>query len=81
MRVSLLLFAALRDVVGTDRQELDLVAGSSARDLWERLRQAHPELERYRTAPMIAVNQSYVPPETALQDGDEVALIPPVAGG
>jgi len=30
---------------------------------------------------MVAVNHSYVPPETLLHEGDEVALIPPVSGG
>lgn len=75
-----LLFATYRDVAGTDQIEVDLPTGSTAGDLVERLR-ARPGLERLPAEPALAVNQEYAPLSTQLSDGDEVALLPPVAGG
>lgn len=80
MRVRTLLFATYRDVAGTDQIEVDLPTGSTAGDLVERLR-ARPGLERLPAEPALAVNQEYAPLSTQLSDGDEVALLPPVAGG
>ncbi len=81
MKVRLLLFAALRDLVGFDEQDVELPAGATALDLWELLRREHEGLLPFRKPPMTAVNQRYVPAETSLSEGDEVAFIPPVSGG
>lgn len=81
MKVRLLFFAVLRDIVGTDHQELEVPDGSRAVDLWSSLRDRHPELRHYARPPMTAVNEEYMPAETRLEEGDEVAFIPPVSGG
>ena len=81
MQVKLLLFAVLRDIIGKAELEIDLPDGSRAVDLWERLREEHLELSAHTRPPMTAINEEYVPPETLLKDGDEVAFIPPVSGG
>ena len=81
MRVRLLYFAILRDIAGSNAAEIDLPNGSRASDVWERLRAKHRELAEYRQPPMIAVNEEYVPADQILRDGDELAFIPPVAGG
>ena len=81
MRVRLLYFAVLRDITGTSESIVDVPAGTRAADVWNRLRKQHRELDRYEQPPMIAVNEEYVTPEQALRDGDELAFIPPVAGG
>lgn len=80
MRVRTLLFATYRDLAGTDELELELPAGSTARDLVERLR-GYRGLERLPREPALAVNHVYAALSTALSEGDEVALLPPVAGG
>lgn len=59
---------------------LELPPGATAADALAAVRR-RPGTERLPPGPLIAVNQRYAKPETALQDGDEVALIPPVAGG
>lgn len=81
MRVRLLLFAVLRDIVGSDEQQLDVAPGTSAQDIWSALRDRHSRLHGYVKPPMTAVNLEYVAPETILRDGDELAFIPPVSGG
>ncbi|HEY0786999.1 MAG TPA: molybdopterin converting factor subunit 1 [Thermoanaerobaculia bacterium] len=81
MNVRLLLFAALRDIVGTDEMTVELEDGATPAALWSTLRSKHERLASYLAPPLVAVNQSYAEPSTALRDGDEVAFIPPVSGG
>lgn len=80
MRIRTLLFATYRDLAGTDSLELELPSGSTAADLVARLR-SRDGLGAIPAAPALAVNQVYAPLTTSLADGDEVALLPPVAGG
>ena len=81
MKVRLLFFAVLRDITGTDARELSLPVGATAGDVWRSLREGYGQLAEYAQPPMIAVNESYAGPDTVLRDGDELAFIPPVAGG
>jgi molybdopterin converting factor subunit 1 len=80
MRIRALLFATYREMAGTAEVELDLEPGATAADLVRSLRE-RPGLERLPAEPALAVNQVYSALSTALADGDEVALLPPVAGG
>ena len=76
MRVAIRLFAGLRELAGKRAVEIDLPDGSMAADIW-------PALDLGTEPPglLLAVNKQYVPRETVLVEGDEVALIPPVSGG
>lgn len=80
MKVTLKLFAAVRDIVGESSLELEITQGTAAEDLWERLVTDHPALAVHRM-PMVAVNQEYAAPDRVLDEGDEIAFIPPVSGG
>jgi sulfur-carrier protein len=81
VKVRLLYFAILRDITGKSVDEVELPEGARPVDIWERLRARHRELARYERPPMTAVNETYVSADQLLRDGDEVAFIPPVAGG
>lgn len=76
MWVDLVLFAGLRQAAGYKQKRIQLPTGAVVGDL---LAQLEPEL-RQRTF-YVAVNQEYAQSEHQLQDGDEVALLPPVSGG
>lgn len=80
MRIRTLLFATYREMAGADELELELPAGATAADLVARLR-SRAGLAGLPSEPALAVNQVYAPLSTGLSDGDEVALLPPVAGG
>lgn len=80
MTVTALLFASYADVLGTDRLTLDLESGATAADALERIR-ALPGGDRLPPAPLLAVNEVYARPTQPLAPGDELAVIPPVAGG
>ncbi|MEA2339813.1 MAG: sulfur-carrier protein [Thermoanaerobaculia bacterium] len=81
MKIRLLFFAVLRDIAGRSEDVFELADGTTAGDVWQRLRDRHAPLRDYVQPPMIAVNESYVGAEEVLRDGDELAFIPPVAGG
>ncbi len=80
MTVTALLFASYADVLGTNRLQLTLQPGATVRDAILELRR-RPGGERLPPAPLTAVNLSYASPERSLVAGDELAVIPPVAGG
>jgi molybdopterin converting factor subunit 1 len=81
MQVQVLYFAAFRDAVGTDTQSEKLPERATVADLWKALVLKVPYFARFPAMPPAAVNREYVPEETTLNDGDEVAFLPPVAGG
>ena len=76
MNVRIRLFAGLRERAGTGARELELADGATVADVWAAL-----ELGEEPLGLLYAVNKSYADAGTALADGDEVALIPPVSGG
>ncbi|HEY2806753.1 MAG TPA: MoaD/ThiS family protein [Gemmatimonadales bacterium] len=80
MRIRLRLFASYAEAFGRGEIILDLPTGASAGDALAAIRE-RPGAEKLPPRPMIAVNQRYAKEEAPLADGDEVALIPPVAGG
>jgi molybdopterin synthase catalytic subunit len=81
MRIRLLHFASFREAVGRDEEARDVAAGTRVRDLWAALGGEVPLFARFGTPPPAAVNLEYVPADTVLREGDEVAFLPPVAGG
>jgi molybdopterin synthase catalytic subunit len=81
MIVRTLFFATYRDLAGTDELAVELPAGARVADLVRQLRTGGTALSSLPEMPVVAVNMDYAPAATALRDGDEVALIPPVAGG
>ena len=76
MKVTVRLFAGLRERAGTAERELDLPGGSRAHDAWTSL-----ALGAEPPGLLLAVNRQYVDHDHVLSEGDEVAFIPPVSGG
>ena len=81
MRIRLLLFAQYRDVAGTGEVDLNVPAGSTAGDVIRILRSSGGGYAHLPEAPAVAVNMEYTSLATAIRDGDELALLPPLAGG
>lgn len=80
MTIRVLLFATYADAIGSPELALELPEGSRVSDLVEHLRLL-PGADRLPPAPLVAVNATYAAAGSALSPGDEVAIIPPVAGG
>ncbi len=81
MRVRVRAFAALREALGFTEQTVTLPEGATAADVLERLSAEYPAAGLAERRFALAVNRAYADRQTALADGDEVALIPPVSGG
>ena len=81
MVVKVLFFASCRDLVGTSEASISLPDRARVTDLFARLAEEHPRLQKMEASLMVSVNQAYVDRTRRLSDGDEVAFIPPVSGG
>jgi MoaE-MoaD fusion protein len=81
MKVRVLYFAVFREQIGRDDDAVELAEGARVRDATAALAARHPAIERLRGRFRVAVNQDFTGDDRALADGDELALIPPVAGG
>jgi len=81
MRIRVLFFGMLKDLVGGSSNSLDLPEGASVRDVLEHYEKTIPSLRKSLPSLAVAVNQQYAAMETKLKSDDEVALLPPVSGG
>ena len=81
MRVQVLYFGVLKECFGAERDAAELAEGSSVEDLLHLLRERAEGAVVAWSSMAVAVNREYAGRATVLQDGDEVALLPPVSGG
>src|SRR6266849_1645788 len=81
MRVRVLFFGRLKDIVGKAEEQTDLSEGARVEDLFERYGRTYPELARFRASVVASVNQEFAEWRAPLATGDEVAFLPPVSGG
>ncbi|MGD8320248.1 MAG: molybdopterin converting factor subunit 1 [Gemmatimonadota bacterium] len=79
--VRTLFFASYRDLVGASELPVELPEGATVADLVAELRRRGRPFDALPLDPAVAVNRTYAPQGTPLAGGDEVAFIPPVAGG
>lgn len=79
--ISLKLFAIYQEAYGAEVLHWQVPPGSTVMDVYQRLLGDRPSLAEWQSVTRFGVNLEFVPPETVLQDGDEVVFIPPVSGG
>ncbi|MEO8194718.1 MAG: molybdopterin converting factor subunit 1 [Gemmatimonadales bacterium] len=80
MNVTVRLFASYADKLGRSRLELEMPDSATVADVTRSI-SSLPGAATLPPSPLVAVNCSYADARTSLSDGDEVAFIPPVAGG
>ena len=81
MRVRVLFFGQLKDIVGLAQDDAELSDGARVEDLFERYGRRFPKLAEFRPSIAASVNQEYAGWRAPLSTGDEVAFLPPVSGG
>jgi molybdopterin converting factor subunit 1 len=81
MRIDVLCFAMVREVVGQPELRLELDEGATAQTAAAALAALHPGLCPLLPNVRFAVNEEFTAASSALRDGDRLALIPPVSGG
>jgi molybdopterin converting factor subunit 1 len=81
MRVTIQLFARLREIAGTSQFDCEVPDDATVGDVWARATANHPGLAPFGGAISSAVNDDFARPSTGVRDGDHVAFLPPVSGG
>jgi molybdopterin converting factor subunit 1 len=81
VRVTVQLFARLRELAGRDEWICDVPHGASVADVWQTLARAYPAVGALAGAVSSAVNADFASMQTTVHEGDEVAFLPPVSGG
>lgn len=81
MRVRVLVFGVLKELIPEPSASLELPEGARVRQMLDHYRKVFAEREALWRSLAVAVNREYVSVEHMLKDGDEVALLPPVSGG
>lgn len=81
MKITVLLFARLRELAGVGTIDLEGDSLRSVADVWENLSVRHPQLQKLHGSILFSRNQELASLDTAIQEGDEIGLFPPVSGG
>jgi molybdopterin converting factor subunit 1 len=81
MRVTIRLFARLRDLAGSGELVRDVPHPATVQSVWRALVTEMPALAEYERTMSVAVNADYSRMNASVNEGDEVAFLPPVSGG
>ncbi|MGA2267991.1 MAG: molybdenum cofactor biosynthesis protein MoaE [Bryobacteraceae bacterium] len=81
MRARVLFFGMLKDVVGRPSEEADFPAGTDLRAVFETYAARYPRLREMAPSIVVARNREFAELSAKIEDGDEVAFLPPVSGG
>ncbi len=81
MRVTIRLFARLRDIAGAPELQREIAPPATIGTIWRRLVAEYPAMAAYESSISAAVNAEYARMSASVADGDEVAFLPPVSGG
>jgi len=81
MRVRVLFFGQLKEIVGRAEEDVEMPDGTRVDDLFAKYGASHPHLQGFRASVVASINQEFAAWDSALSPGDEVAFLPPVSGG
>src|SRR5262245_12229238 len=81
MRIRVLLFGQLKDIVGQPEETVEIESGAKLESLVSRYAERYPRFQLLAGSIACSVNQEYATASVVLRDGDEVGLLPPVSGG
>ncbi len=83
MKVTVRLFASLKEQTGTDHLDMELADGATVGQLTALLSEKHPALKEVleKRKVLISLNQEMAKKNDILKEGDEVGLLPPFSGG
>ena len=81
MRVTVRLFAGLRDLAGTGELTAEVATGATIADVWAGVVARHPALAPYGRSLSAARNLEYTRLTAPVAEADEIAFLPPVSGG
>lgn len=81
MKIRVRAFAAYRELLGASEMEVEVASDATPRAVLRQLLADRTEAAQLERSTLFAVNRDYVDPDAPLTEGDELSLLPPVAGG
>jgi molybdopterin converting factor subunit 1 len=81
MRVRVLFFGMLKDLVGRAEERIEVEDGARLSAVFEHYARRFPRLRELSGSIVLARNQEFAAPEAVIGEGDEIAFLPPVSGG
>jgi len=81
IKINVLLFGACREVTGASELDFNLTAPADVAGAWSEIKARFPNLERFERSALFAVNEEHARKDQPLEDGDTLAIFPPVSGG
>jgi molybdopterin converting factor subunit 1 len=81
MRVKVLLFGQLKDIIGRQEESLEVDSGARLSSVLDHYSVRYPQFQGLTKSIACSINQEYAQGEALLKEGDEVGLLPPVSGG
>lgn len=81
MKITIKMFAKIRDMVGADEVPLEVPDGCTVAELLAKLEEHHPNVSGMLAKSMVAIDNEFAAGDQVLTETDEVAILPPVSGG
>jgi len=81
IKINVLLFGACREAVGIGELDCDLAQPVDVAGAWNEIKTRFPNLEKFERTALFAVNEEHSRKDQPLEDGDTLAVFPPVSGG
>ena len=81
VRVKVLFFGRLRELIGVSEEVGELLEGATLADLFARYAERFPRLAEFRGSMVVSRNQEFAAWDSRVAAGDEIAFLPPVSGG
>jgi len=81
VRVKVLFFGMLRDIVGRAEEQIEMENGARLQSVFERYASEFPRLKELASSIVLACNHQFCDRSVTIHDGDEIAFLPPVSGG
>lgn len=81
INITVLLFGACREAAGVSELHCELAAPATAATAWAEVAARFPALASFERSALLAINEEHARRDESLQDGDTLAIFPPVSGG
>ncbi|MBU2647499.1 MoaD/ThiS family protein [bacterium] len=81
MNIKVLVFAHLKELIGSGSIDLELDDGATGGDVLQKMESSFPQIKEHRKYLKLSMNGEYINVDATIRHGAEIAIFPPVSGG